>query len=200
MFTLDPQPEASGSAMSLFEYVTVMISMILALSFGHLLTTISFLFRTGRPVKWHGPYSLWLACILLTLINHWWALWDFNAIEWDYAAFLYILIAPTLIAFAVGLLTLDRAGGDEVDLARHYARIRPLFLAVFFVYVLAMWFDGALLAGQNPTGPVGLLHVPMLAVITGAFASKRVWANVLAPLVVILTLLSIMAVRSLGVI
>lgn len=44
--------------MSLFEFVTVMISMILALSLGQLITGVTFLIKSGRDVRWHAPHTL----------------------------------------------------------------------------------------------------------------------------------------------
>jgi hypothetical protein len=102
---------------SLFEFVTVMISIILALSLGQLLTGLTFLIKTDRQVRWHAPHTLWLVFMWPTLVNHWWSLWDFNTLEWNYAAFMYVLIAPVLIAFAVGLLSPDRSDSASNDLA-----------------------------------------------------------------------------------
>ena len=45
--------------MSLFEFVTVMISMILALSLGRLLRSASYLAKTDRDVIAHRPYTFW---------------------------------------------------------------------------------------------------------------------------------------------
>jgi hypothetical protein len=180
---------------SLFEFVTVMISMILALSLGQLLTGVTFLIKTGRDVRWHAPHTLWLVFMGATLVNHWWSLWDFNAVAWNYATFMYVLIAPVLVAFAVGLLAPDRSDSASGDLALQFARVRRPFAVVFCAYVLAMWLDGPLLAGQAAFGPIGLLHVPILAggVLALVTGSHRV--NVLAPCVASTALATVMLIR-----
>ena len=182
--------------MSLFEFVTVMISMILAMSLGQLLMGVTFLIKTGRDIRWHAPHTLWLVFIGLTLVNHWWSLWDFHDISWNYAGFMYILIAPTLIAFAVGLLAPDRSASN--DLAQQFARVRRPFGAVLSAYVLAMWFDGPFLAGQDALGAVGLLHTPILAAAATPFLAQGHRANVAAPCVASATLATIMVIRFLG--
>jgi hypothetical protein len=181
--------------MSLFEFVTVVISMILALSLGQLLTGVTFLIKTGRDVRWYAPHTLWLVFMGVTLVNHWWSLWDFNAIEWNYATFIYVLIAPVLIAFAVGLLAPDRSDSASTDLALQFARVRRPFALVFCAYVLAMWFDGPLLAGHEALGPIGLLHVPILVggVLALVTASDR--ANVIAPCMASTALATVMLFR-----
>jgi hypothetical protein len=183
---------------SLFEFVTVMISMILALSLGQLLTGVTFLIKTGRDVRWHLPHTLWLVFMGATLVNHWWSLWDFNALEWNYAMFMYVLIAPVLVAFAVGLLAPDRSDTASNDLALQFERVRRPFAVVFCAYVLAMWFDGPLLAGQAALGPVGLLHVPILAGGALALATAGHRANVMAPCLASAALATVMLIRLLG--
>jgi hypothetical protein len=183
---------------SLFEFVTVMISMILALSLGQLLTGVTFLIKTGRDVRWHAPHTLWLVFMGATLVNHWWSLWDFNTLVWNYAMFMYVLIAPVLIAFAVGLLAPDRSDSASNDLALQFARVRRPFAVVFCAYVLAMWFDGPLLAGQAALGPVGLLHLPILAAGALVLVTGNHRANVLAPCLASTALATVMLIRFLS--
>jgi hypothetical protein len=180
--------------MSLFEFVTVMISMILALTLGQLLSGASFLLRSSREVRWHAPHTLWLAALGLSLVNHWWALWDFRNVDWNYASFLYILVAPLLIFLAVGLLTPERTDPDSADMQRQFARVRRPFAGLVCAYVLVMWFDGPILAGQDPWGPIGRLHLPILAGAALAFPEKRK-ASLFAPALFIVTLVVIMIIR-----
>ncbi len=67
--------------MSLFEFVTVMISMILALCLGQLLRSASYLAKTDREVVAYRPYALWFISIVLAVVNHWWSLWDLRDID-----------------------------------------------------------------------------------------------------------------------
>jgi hypothetical protein len=181
--------------MSLFEFVTVKISMILALTLGQLLSGVTFLLRSSGEVRWYAPHTLWVSGLGLTLVNHWWALWDFRDLDWNYATFLYILIAPLLIFLAVGLLTPDRTDPDSNDMQRQFARVRRPFGALVCAYVLAMWFDGPLLAGQDPLGGIGLLHLPILAAAAVPLATEGRKANLLAPALFITSLAMIMVIR-----
>ncbi len=181
--------------MSLFEFVTVMISMILALTLGQLLSGASFLLKSSREVRWYAPHTLWLATLGLTLVNHWWSVWDFHALDWDYASFLYILIAPILVALAVGLIAPDRSASGSLDMVGQFNRVRRPFAALFLAYVLAMWFDGPLLAGHDPLGAVGQLHLPILAGGILALATDNRKANLIAPALVFTTMVAVIIVR-----
>jgi hypothetical protein len=181
--------------MSLFEFVTVMISMILALTLGQLLSGASFLLRSTKEVRWYAPHTLWVATLGLTLVNHWWALWDFRDLDWNYASFLYILIAPVLIFLAVGLLAPDRTDSDSNDMQHQFARVRRPFAALVCAYVLVMWFDGPILAGQDPFGAIGLLHLPIVAGAVLALVTENRRANVLSPALTFTSVAVIMIIR-----
>lgn len=167
--------------MSLFEFVTVMISMILALTLGQLLSGMTLLLKSKRVVRWHLPHALWLITLGLTLVNHWWSLWDFHHVDWNYSFFLYILIAPVLITLAIGLVAPDRGESGSLDMARQFARVRRPFSALFILYVFAMWFDGPILAGQDPLGAVGLLHLAILAGAALPLISAQQTSNIISP-------------------
>jgi hypothetical protein len=114
--------------MSLFEYVTVMISMVLALSLGQLLMGLSTLAKEKRRVVPYFPHTLWSICLLLIIVNHWWAQWDLQVINWSYGSFLYCLTGPTLLFFAVGLFVPDHGGDKAINLKDQYLDIRALFM------------------------------------------------------------------------
>lgn len=181
--------------MSMFEFVTVMVSMILALCLGHLLRSGSFLVRTDREVIYCLPFMMWSLVMFLSVINHWWTLWDLRDVDWNYASFLYILLAPILVTFGTGLLSPIQPASGPIDLQAQFSRIRRPFSAALVAYVIVMWFDGPLFAGQAVFGTVGLLHIPILAadLIPGITGNRR--ANTIAAGTVIAILLIIIAVR-----
>ena len=181
--------------MSLFEFVTVMVSMILALCLGQLLRSASFLAKTDREIRHYLPFTLWFVGILLTVVNHWWSLWDLRSVDWSYASFLYILAAPVLVSFATGLMSPSQSKSGVIDLRAHFARTRRLLSAVFVIYASFMWFDGPLFTEQAVFGPVGMMHVPIIAatVVPGVSGNDR--ANAVAASTVIAVLLVVMVVR-----
>jgi hypothetical protein len=181
--------------MSLFEFVTVMISMILAMCLGQLLKSASYLAKTDREIVSYRPYSLWVVSIFLAVVNQWWSLWDLRGIDWNYVSFVYMLIAPTLVTFAVGLLAPSRGAAGPIDLEKHFSKIRGLFSKVLACYTLVMWFDGPFFAGQAPLGAVGLMHPPIIAAFLVPSFTNGVRANLLAASVVIVAMLAVMTAR-----
>ena len=181
--------------MNLFEFVTVMVSMILALCLGHLLRGVTFLAKTDRPVEYYLPHTLWSIEILLAVVNHWWSLWDLRDVNWSYASFLYILVAPILVSLATGLLAPTQSSAGPIDLHAHFGRIRVLFAAVMVAYTSFMWFDGPLFAGQAVFGPVGIMHIPIIVACAVPGVTKSYRANLIAPGSVIVALVTVMILR-----
>ena len=172
-----------------------MVSMILALCLGHLLRSASFLAKADREIKWCLPYVLWSLVLFLTVINHWWSLWDLRDVDWDYGSFLYILAAPILITFATGLLSPVQPNLGPIDLQTHYSRTRRTFSAVLATYAAFMWFDGPLFTEQAVFGTVGMLHIPIIVADLVPSVSANHRTNAVAASTVITILVVIMVVR-----
>jgi len=184
--------------MSLFEFATVMVSMILALTLSQLLMSASFLAKQRHRVVPYAPYYLWLICYFLILINHWWSLWDMRDIEWSYGAFLYTLLGPTLVFFVVGLIAQDRRLEGEINLRTQFDAVRPLFIALGMTYVVVLWFDGPLLAGHDAFGVVGAMHIPMLGASLVALLNRGRAAQTATPIFILAFVLVIMTNRALS--
>jgi hypothetical protein len=184
--------------MSLFEFATVMISMILALTISQLLMSASFLAKQRHRVVPYAPYVVWLISLFLTLINHWWALWDLRDIEWTYGAFLYTLLGPTLVFFVVGLLAQERSVKGEIDLRAQFDGVRSLFLTLQIAYVTVLWFDGPLFAEQDPFGIIGAIHIPILGALLFALLNRGRVAQTVVPVFVLAMVSVIMINRALS--
>lgn len=136
--------------MSLFEFISSMISVLIALAVAQLLVSIGRLAQNHDRVRPYLPHGLWSAYIFLVAFLHWWSLWDFRDLPWNSAMFFYSLLGPLLLFFSVTLLNPDVRPDDEVvDLRAHYEEVRPLFLGVLLAALLAMTFDGPLF-GTEP--------------------------------------------------
>ncbi len=57
---------------SAFEYVTVLISIILGLGITQILTGIADLFQKSDRVKFYWPHILWVLFVLILHIQEWW--------------------------------------------------------------------------------------------------------------------------------
>ena len=111
--------------MDQFEYVMVLVSIVIALSIAHLLTALAagiHRFRgKGEPIKLDAVFLLWIGFVLIYLVSFWW--WEFTfqkiQIKWSYGLYLFV------IGYSIILFMLS-------------ADWRPLAAAIGLAAILAM--------------------------------------------------------------
>ena len=92
--------------MSTFEYVMVLVSIVIALAIAHLLTALGECVRRfrgkGEPFKLDAVFLLWIAFVLVWLVSFWW--WEFKfqevVTEWSFGLYLFV------IGYAIALFML----------------------------------------------------------------------------------------------
>ncbi len=163
--------------MTLFEYLSVAVSLVLALGLAHLLGNLKALFAPERRYSLH---VLLAAQLLLLHALFWWVLWSFRDAEWDFARFLLALAGPAaLYACATVLIP---TGEAPASWRSHYYQSHRWYFggqALLLVQVCFMIFS---LGGPfilAPDRPLWMLL--LLNPIVGAVSkSPRVHAGVIA--------------------
>jgi hypothetical protein len=103
--------------MSEFEYVMVLVSIVIALAIAHLLTALAegiHRFRGhGEPIKLDAVFLLWVGFVLIWLVSFWW--WEFKfqevAIEWSYGLYLFIISYAIVLFMLAEILVPHRMRG-----------------------------------------------------------------------------------------
>lgn len=103
--------------MSIFEFVTVAISIVLGLGVAELLSSALDLFRYRRTTRWYWVPAVWGGLIFLIQLEFWWSLFALQEPGvWTHGAFL-LAVSTALSLFAAGSLILPRRWPEEgVDL------------------------------------------------------------------------------------
>ena len=161
--------------MSSFEFVTVLVSVIVGLGVTHLLTGL------GRAVHHRDRVSLWwvhlcwTATILLYLALHWWNLFFMRDDSvWSFWVYLYILFHSVLIFFLAVLLYRPDPEG-AVDLRASFDANRSWFLGVLAATTLVDIGTTAIQGNLwNPWYILPwLLHLAVLAAAGAVITSPR---------------------------
>ena len=76
--------------MDIFEFIVGMISVILALAIAQLFIGVSDLIQRRDRVKFFLPHSVWATVLFLLAFLHWWSLWVFKDLDWNFAMFLLV--------------------------------------------------------------------------------------------------------------
>jgi len=173
--------------LSLFEFILVMVSLVLAIALTQMLEGVTQVARQRSRFELNWVTPLWAGFLFFITFNHWWSLWDMREANWTFPAFFYVLLPPTLLFVAVMLLK-PMGGHEKVSLTEEFQRIRVPFFSVMAIFVVLVTWDGFLLGTEEFWNRLRGVQLAVLAVMLVGLISRR-WAvqNVLA--VIALTLL-----------
>ena len=122
--------------MSLFEFIMVLLSIIIGLGIAEILSGFAqaLLHRRLTVGSWH---QLLLSCIVfVTLIQVWWESWRLHDVpEWNFPQLLMFLLNPVLLYTLAHLLFPDST--SSVPLRAHYFENHRLLYSVVAVTALA---------------------------------------------------------------
>lgn len=137
--------------MDFFEFITVMVSIVLGVSLAQLLSNIAELIREETAIKTFLPHTLWVIALLLVHPLIWWSTWDFHDVKWNYLSFCAVLGIP-LVLFFLSTLAMPKARGEAtVSLEAHYYENRRWFLSMWIVLTFLAMIDGPLIFGFEET-------------------------------------------------
>jgi hypothetical protein len=118
-------------AMTEFEYLAVLVSLILGLGITHLLAGVGQMIHRRGQYKLDAAHLLWTAATFWILVLNWWVFFQSRRFEeWSFEIFLVVLVwAVVYFLMAIVLFPPDIAEGE--DYARAFERNRIWFLGLF---------------------------------------------------------------------
>ena len=120
--------------MTLFEYISVAVSLVLSLSLVRLLNGLSVTLFSERR---YWVHSLWLIEIVLLAALAWWNLWGYQNAEWNFFSFLLVLAVPGSLYLVSAALVPENPGQIDSWEAYFFSARRRFFFALagFFLVV-----------------------------------------------------------------
>lgn len=121
------------SGVESFNYLSVLISIILGLAITQVLQAVRGLILTRKRVRLYTPTVIWTALALLIAIQAWWASFSMHMrVTWNFLSLLVIVLQAISIYMIAALVLPDPKEENIVELREHYFAHR-------------IWFFGALL-------------------------------------------------------
>jgi hypothetical protein len=185
--------------MQLFEFLMVLISIIIGLGVTEVLSGAAGLIRAREAVQWYWIQVVLQIAIFLALHQAWWESWERRLLpEITYGQSLTLLLGPVILFLIAHLLYPDPARG--ADLRSYYYRQAPVIWGLAALGTLIGTFVVPLsfrLDVLHPSNLSGLATAPMMVVLA---VSKRPWIHgLLAPVVLLaLVLDTVLAARVLA--
>ena len=91
--------------MSAFEYLSVLISIILALGMTRVLAGVGEMLQASSHRQIYWVHLLWIINLFLYLLVAWWVFYRWrNQQPWTFFLFVFVLISPTILYLASVLL------------------------------------------------------------------------------------------------
>lgn len=117
--------------MTQFEYLSVLISIIVGLALTQLLSGAARLIQLRHRVSAHATTCCWMASMFLVNTQMWWAAFERRAAaDWNFFSFLLYLLMP-IIGFLLSYLLVPQfEDGDAMDLSANFAENRPWFFGL----------------------------------------------------------------------
>ncbi len=180
-----------------FNYLSVMISIILGVGLTTLFVGIGNLLQVRHRVRQYWLHSLWILIFIVSHVHLWWSLWGLrDAVTWTYPLFLYVLIGPAGLVIAGHIIIPGEFYEEGVDgkfnLKRHYYDISPLLFGIFASIVAWAMFLEPVLGVRPFFVTFRAIQVFGLAAVGACAVSKNQWLHTIAALVIASLLVGVM--------
>lgn len=137
------------SEAEVFNYLTVLTSVVLGLGLSHLLVGYARLIQTPGYLSGTWLYTGWLLLLLPLYFTYWWSFWDYRErVRWNFMGFSLLLLGPVCLYLITALYFPDNLAEPHFDLKAHYLQIRSWAFGLWVL--LQIW--GIMLAPWLKTG------------------------------------------------
>lgn len=170
--------------MSEFEYLSVLISIVVGLGISHLLAGMARVIRRRAEVRFYLPSVLWMGALFLAFIQIWWAIFERRVLEtWTFPGFALVLAIPVLVYLLSYLLVPEGETDDGIDLRARYFENRRWFFGILALVPLTSLVQeyvltGAIATGANPLFLLGFLALAVVGLLTRSDVVHRLVAVV----------------------
>ena len=169
--------------MTLFEYLSVAVSIVLSLA---LIRLIGGLRAVIECESRHWISIAWISLLIGFCLLHWWSSWSFRGADWTFLKFVLMLATPAVLYSLATIVVPDDAQTVD-DWSSYFASKRvPLYVTLVILFLVGI-LDGPLIAGAP------LLALPRVGAAAGlilavlGLAARKPGLD--APIVVVYVLL-----------
>ena len=167
--------------MTHFEYVIILVSIVLGLSVTKLLTGVGEMLQARAHAKQYWVHNVWVANAFISNLMVWWVAyrwlnWEQDGHTWNFFLFVFILLTP-IVQFLVAVLLFPDEIREGQDMRDPFESIqRPLFLLLATLPLIDI--VDSTLKGLDHVRNLGPAYLPTLLLstalnVTAAFTTRR---------------------------
>jgi len=175
--------------MGLFEFLMILVSVIIGLGLTEILSGVANLLRARDTVRFYWIHSLFQFGIFFALLQLWWESWGMQSLETISFSAVLSILAPPVFLFLIAHLLYPHPV-ENADLRAYYYRQVSLLWAMVIVGTVEGTFLRPLIMGDPVLEPSNLSGIPMIAICIALATSKSSRVHsALAPLILIIVIL-----------
>ena len=160
--------------MDAFEYLSVLLSIILGLAITPVLQGYRGLLLSRATVTAYFPAIIWSVLMLAFATQSWWASFGLSDhTGWTFASFSLLLLQTILLYMMTALVLPDFPTGEAVDLRTHFYRERLPFFGISLAMIASSIGKEWMLEGRLPEGRNLTFHLLFASVSLAAMLIKR---------------------------
>lgn len=157
--------------MDIFEYLMVMVSIILGIGVTQTLRGFGRMVRSERR---DGVVALWGLVIFILHLQVWWGLWDMRVVEsWTQPLFVLVVALPCMLFGATELLF---PFGDlrASSWGEHFDQVHPWLLGMLAAFSALALFESWFILSVPLTHPYRAMQLTLtLMLLGGVFVKSR---------------------------
>ena len=153
--------------MTHFEYIAVIVSIILGLGIVRLLGILDQVFSKDR----YWPHAVWVITVFWMHVQNWWAFWDMRTT--DFNVVLYTIWVGFVSLMYMCTVALTNKRNDDTSWKAHYYEQRRWFFGVLALTILAAIFVSFVFFGTSFLHPYRALQLTLLILSIVAFLTDR---------------------------
>jgi hypothetical protein len=135
--------------METFDYISVMISIVLGLGIANILNTVGILIRNKNKVIHSSTFYIHCTFLILLMFQAWWTVFGYRDYpDWNFFFYLLILVLISLIYLMTEMLKV-KEGLDVIDLETTFLRNKTLYLLIFIASVFCGGIIQSIVTGSS---------------------------------------------------
>lgn len=158
--------------MDAFEYLSVLISIILGLGITQLLLGFARWLEQRSSFRAYGPALAWAGLLLLIHVQTWWSMYGLrHFVHWNFLQFAVVLLQPVVL-FLLASVVFPGSSALQPDLRSNFLHQRHWFFGLFLALLVVSLLRDLVRTGSLPR-PLNVGFHVILFVIGGLGLAVR---------------------------
>ena len=171
--------------MQVFDYLSVIVSVITGLGMTLVLSAIADLLHARKRVRFYWVSLFWMVFLFISQVQIWWGLWDLRETRvWNFGSFLLLLLYPISTYLPARILLPQLSHDELIDLRRHYYENHRTFFSLMALIFLVLSTLNPLFFGVPWLSQPEALTVALFGLLATAAITPHRWYHMALPVLV----------------